>query len=139
MAAAVAAGGRGMRLMNVLSAVALAMTLALASIALQSCGSSNSDNRDQERCDICDGDVVQDCFSQCVLFCLPDDPDCETRCTRQCDTCKKNLRCVPCNGACTSNEFFRCAPIDEVIACEDGSYGGSDTSATPHPTGTPVA
>ena len=127
-----------MRPLQALSAIALAATLAVASIALQSCGGGNGDNRDLERCDVCDGHVIQDCFHECVKFCLPDDPDCQTRCTRQCDQCKKDLRCVPCNGSCTTNEFFRCAPIDEVITCEDGTFGGSDTSATPHPTETPV-
>src|SRR4051794_23201161 len=114
-----------MRLIKLLPAVALAIALALASIALQSCGGDNGDNRDQERCEACDGHIVQDCFRECVRDCLPDDLDCQSRCTRQCDTCKKDLRCVPCNGSCTTNEFFRCAPIDEVITCEDGVFGGS--------------
>ena len=132
-----------MRRVGVLAVGVSLMVLALGGVVLQSCG-GNDDKRTRERCEICDGHVDEDCRRECRKFCLPTEPDCEGRCTRECDQCKKELSCQVCAGSCTGT-VFRCAPVDEVITCEDGTFGEgpqapeptkSDTTPHPDPTAT---
>ena len=102
-------------------AVALLLALGLAIVTLHACGESR-DERDKERCEVCDPEIDRDCFNECVDFCLPGD-DCVPRCERQCDECKDDLRCVACSADCTGSEF-RCAPQDETLSCADGQFSG---------------
>ena len=105
----------------------------MAAAALQSCGSKqdNDERRTIERCEVCVDKIEGDCLRECRRLCLPDDADCDDRCTRECDQCKKDLRCQPCASGCTGT-VLRCAPVDEAITCDDGVFGvGPAPSPTP--------
>jgi hypothetical protein len=126
-----------MRRVGVLSVGVLIALLALGGVALQSCGNGNNDKRTREICEVCDGHIDEDCRRECRKFCLPTE-DCEDRCTRECDQCKKDLSCQACAGSCTGAEL-RCAPIDEIVTCEDGRFGeGPEATSLPMQTLTPT-
>ena len=103
------------------SSIALAVLLALAAaVALHACGSS-SDRRTRERCEVCDpAQINPDCLDQCMQFCAAGE-DCATRCDRQCDRCKAELECHACTSGCTGT-VSRCAPADQPLVCEDGTF-----------------
>jgi hypothetical protein len=122
-----------MRRVGVLSVGLVVVMLGLGSTVLQSCGKGN-EKRTRERCEICDGRINEGCRQECLDLCLPTDADCEARCTRECDQCKKELSCQACASSCTGSEL-RCAPTDEVITCEDGNFG-EGPQASPQPTTT---
>jgi len=78
------------------------------------CG-TNHDKRDRERCEQCDpAQIDHECVDQCVRFCVPGDPDCA-------DRCKAELECRQCTTGCTGT-VARCAPADEPLVCEDGTF-----------------
>jgi hypothetical protein len=89
---------------------------------LGSCGGSDGD-RDNKRCERCDDFVNPGCFGECRQFCLEDDPECDVRCTAQCDVCRRDLVCGECRGDCTGT-VLRCAPQNEAVTCSDGVFGG---------------
>ncbi|HEY2389139.1 MAG TPA: hypothetical protein VGK30_19475 [Candidatus Binatia bacterium] len=100
--------------------VCLVLAVALAA-AGHGCG-SNNDKRDRERCEQCDpAQINSDCVDQCVRFCVADDPDCTARCNSECDRCKAELACRQCTSDCTGT-VARCAPVDEPLVCEDGTF-----------------
>jgi hypothetical protein len=122
----------------------VAIVIAIASpFALQSCGGDEPSEEDRtlEMCDACNPRVEGDCLRECLRFCLPNE-DCETRCEAQCDFCRRDLRCQACSGSCDGGEPLRCAPLDEIIDCDDGSFGGGGANVptnVPTPTMTPAA
>lgn len=100
--------------------VALAAMLAFT-IATHGCG-GDDDRRDRERCDVCDPlQVDSDCVHECLRFCAEGEPDCAGRCNRECDRCKAELECRTCTSGCTGTTA-RCAPADEPLVCEDGTF-----------------
>jgi len=123
-----------MRRVRVLSMGLMVAMFGLGAISLQSCGGDEAE-RTRERCEVCDGFVEGDCLRECRRFCLPDEEDCENRCTIECDQCKKDLSCQACASGCTGTTL-RCAPVDELIMCEDGTFGEGDP-ASPVPTPSP--
>jgi hypothetical protein len=103
--------------------LALAMAIALTGGMFAACGGGDEDRQEKE-CRTCSHEIDHDCFAQCRDFCTPGDPDCDTRCTAQCDECRRDLVCSDCVGACTG-EPARCAPQDHAVECSDGVFGGS--------------
>ena len=101
--------------------VLLALGVALAvAVGPQGCGSGHH-KRDRERCEDCDPTQVDsECVDQCFRFCAPGE-DCATRCNRECDRCKAELECHACTSGCTGT-VLRCAPADEPLVCEDGTF-----------------
>ncbi len=105
---------------RILIACGLATLLAVA--GLSACG-SDDDDRDTKVCRECHPPVDQGCFNECRELCLAGDPDCETRCAAQCDECRRDLVCGSCRAGCTGTAQ-RCAPTNEAVQCEDGTFGG---------------
>ena len=102
------------------STIVLMLLLALgAGAALHACG--NDDKRTRTRCETCDpAQIDPDCVDQCKNFCAPGE-DCTARCDRECDRCRAELECRVCTTGCTGT-VARCAPADEPIVCEDGTF-----------------
>ena len=103
--------------------VGFALALALAGTTLWACGGSDGD-RETRTCGSCNAGVDQGCLDECRDFCLAGDPDCESRCSAQCDECRRDLVCRECRAGCTGTTL-RCAPQNEVVTCADGEYGGT--------------
>jgi hypothetical protein len=103
----------------VLSAVAAVLA---AGAGLLACGGGDH-ARDDKVCRSCDAGVDGECYDQCRDFCVPNDPDCATRCAAQCDDCRRDLVCGACVGDCTGS-VLRCAPSNETVTCDDGTFGG---------------
>src|SRR5512147_2354962 len=102
----------------------------LAGALLAACGNGD-DDRQTRVCHACDPDVARGCFNECRELCVPGDPDCDSRCASQCDECRRDLVCLECRGDCTGT-LRRCAPQNEVVSCEDGTFGGmTPTAPTP--------
>jgi|SRR4051794_20030586 hypothetical protein len=101
----------------------LALTVALMGGLVVACGGGHEDRQEKE-CRTCTHEIDRDCLSECHGFCVPGDPDCDTRCTAQCDECRRDLVCSDCAGACTG-ATARCAPQDHTVECDDGVFGGS--------------
>lgn len=99
----------------------------LAGAGLFACGGGNH-GRDDKVCRSCDAGVDRECYDECRDFCNAGDPDCNTRCAAQCDDCRRDLVCGACVGDCTGS-LLRCAPSNETVICEDGTFGG--VPATP--------
>jgi hypothetical protein len=87
------------------------------------CGGGGTD-RDTRVCRSCDPDVARGCFNECRELCVAGDPNCDDRCSAQCDECRRDLVCSVCRGDCTGSKL-RCAPQNETVECDDGTYGGS--------------
>ena len=104
------------------STIVLMLLLTLvAALALHACGSSSSDRRTRERCEVCDpAQIDPGCVDQCKQFCVPGE-DCVARCNRECDRCKAELECHACTSGCTGT-VSRCAPVDQPLVCEDGTF-----------------
>lgn len=100
----------------------LALAAAAGMAGLAACGGSDGD-RDNTRCERCDDRVNPGCFDECRTFCREDDPDCDVRCTAQCDVCRRDLVCGACQRDCTGT-VLRCAPQNETVTCSDGVFGG---------------
>lgn len=105
----------------------VAAAIVFATAGLVACGGGSHD-RDEKVCRSCDAGVDRDCYDQCRSFCVAGDPDCDSRCAGQCDDCRRDLVCGTCVGDCTGS-LLRCAPTNETVTCEDGTYGG--VPATP--------
>lgn len=103
--------------------LALAGAMALAGGILAACGGGDEDRQDKE-CRSCTHEIDRDCFEECRDFCTPGDPDCDSRCTAQCDECRRDLVCSDCRSGCTGTTP-RCAPQDATVQCDDGMFGGS--------------
>ncbi len=110
--------------------IGMVLVMLLAGVGFSACGDDKA--RQEKVCDSCQPDVGRQCFNACRDLCLPDDPDCGTRCAAQCDECRRDLVCSECRGACTGT-LSRCAPTNETVQCEDGTFGG----ARPTPVSTP--
>lgn len=111
--------------------IGVALAVLLAGVGLSACGGDDG-ARQEKTCKSCQPDVGRQCFNACRDLCLPDDPNCETRCAAQCDECRRDLVCSACRGDCTGT-LSRCAPTDATVQCEDGTFGG----AQPTPVRTP--
>jgi hypothetical protein len=98
-----------------------------AALVVTACGGGDHD-RDDKVCRSCDAGVDRECFDECQDLCVDDDPNCATRCAAQCDDCRRDLVCGACVGDCTGS-LLRCAPSNETVSCEDGTFGG--VPATP--------
>ena len=97
------------------------LAVLLAGAGLSACG--DDDERQEKVCKSCQPDVGRQCFNECRDLCLQGDPNCETRCAAQCDECRRDLVCSECRGDCTGT-LLRCAPTNETVQCEDGTFGG---------------
>lgn len=100
--------------------VALAAAIALAGGILAACGGGHEDRQEKE-CRSCTHEIDRDCLEECRDFCTPGDPDCDSRCTAQCDECRRDLVCSDCREGCTGTTA-RCAPQDQTVQCNDGVY-----------------
>jgi hypothetical protein len=100
-----------------------AMLAVVAAAAVAACGDGHT-SRDAKVCDRCEIGADPDCFRACRDLCLPDDSSCDARCTAQCDDCRRDLVCGACVANCTGTTP-RCAPSNETVTCDDGTYGGS--------------
>jgi hypothetical protein len=119
-------------------AIGMGLALVLAGAALVACGGGHT-ARDTKVCQACTVHINQGCFDECQRLCLPDDPNCDTRCAAQCDQCRRDLVCGPCRADCTGTTL-RCAPTNETVECDDGTYGGPITATTTAATSpTPLA
>lgn len=87
------------------------------------CGGGHT-SRDKRACETCNVGANPECFDQCRMFCVPNDPNCDARCTAQCDHCRRDLLCGACVADCTGTTT-RCAPTNATVVCDDGTYGGS--------------
>lgn len=106
------------------------LAVLLAGVSLSACGDDGA--RQEKTCKSCQPDVGRQCFNACRELCLPDDPNCETRCAAQCDECRRDLVCSECRGDCTDT-LSRCAPTNETVQCEDGTFGGPQPTSAPTP------
>jgi hypothetical protein len=102
--------------------IGLVLAVVLGGTSLSACGDGHTDH-DEKVCRSCQAGVDHGCFDECRNFCLPDDPNCDTRCAAQCDECRRDLVCSACRENCTGTTL-RCAPTNETVACDDGTYGG---------------
>ena len=100
----------------------LVVALVAGGTGLWACGGSDGD-RDNKVCQRCDDFVNPGCFNECRELCVANDPNCETRCTAQCDVCRRDLVCGECRDGCTGT-ILRCAPQNETVECDDGVFGG---------------
>ncbi len=123
---------RGRRLV-----IGMALATALVAAVLSACGGDNT-SRDTKVCQTCNAGLNQGCFDECRRLCLPDDPNCDTRCAAQCDQCRRDLVCGPCRAGCTGTTL-RCAPTNETVECDDGTYGGAVATTTASTSPTPLA
>jgi hypothetical protein len=103
--------------------IGVVLALALGGATFWACGGGNSD-RDEKVCKQCTIGIDRGCFDECQELCLADDPNCAPRCAAQCDECRRDLVCGACIGGCTGSST-RCAPSNETVQCDDGTYGGS--------------
>lgn len=102
--------------------IRLVLAALLGAATLSACGGSSTD-RDTKVCRSCQAGVDHGCFDECRRFCLADDPNCDTRCAAQCDECRRDLVCSACRENCAGTTL-RCAPTNETVDCDDGTYGG---------------
>ena len=102
--------------------VGFVLAASLAALTPWACGGGGTD-RDTRVCRSCNPGAAQGCVNECRELCLPGDPDCESRCTAQCDECRRDLVCSACRSDCTGTTL-RCAPQNETVDCDDGRYGG---------------
>jgi len=118
--------------------IGMTRATALAGAVLFACGGGHT-ARDTKVCQSCTVSLNQGCFDECRHLCLPDDPNCDTRCAAQCDPCRRDLVCAPCRADCTGT-MFRCAPTNETVECDDGTYGDAGATASAAATSpTPLA
>jgi len=101
----------------------LLVIAALGGVSLWACGDGGTD-RDKKVCHSCELNVDDDCFDDCHELCVAGDENCVPRCTAQCDKCRRDLVCSECVGNCTGSTL-RCAPTNETVECDDGTFGGS--------------
>lgn len=106
------------------------LAVLLAGVSLSACGDDGA--RQEKTCKSCQPDVGRQCFNACRALCVPDDPNCETRCAAQCDECRRDLVCSECRSDCTDT-LSRCAPTNETVQCEDGTFGGPPPTSAPTP------
>jgi hypothetical protein len=106
-----------------IGALGVLLAVGLGGATFWACGGGDTD-RDEKVCRSCDLGVDRGCFNECRELCVADDPNGEPRCAAQCDECRRDLVCGACVGNCTST-LLRCAPSNETVECEDGTFGGS--------------
>jgi hypothetical protein len=108
-------------------AIGVFLMVVLGGATFWACGGNDGD-RDKKVCRSCEAGVEHDCFNECRELCVPDDPNCDTRCAGQCDECRRDLVCGACQGECTGTTL-RCAPTNETVQCDDGTFGGVPATA----------
>lgn len=104
------------------SVIGLVLALLLAGAGVSACGGGHTD-RDEKVCRSCVAGADHGCFNECRELCAAGDPDCDSRCTAQCDECRRDLVCSVCRAGC-SGTTLRCAPQNETVDCDDGTFGG---------------
>jgi hypothetical protein len=107
--------------------IGVVLTVVLGGATFWACGGNDGD-RDEKVCRSCEAGVDRGCFNECRELCVPDDPNCDTRCAGQCDECRRDLVCGACQGDCTGTTL-RCAPTNETVQCDDGTFGGVPATA----------